>query len=764
MLHPQRTLFVAVVIALAIVTPPVGAQETKQSPAESGQAEREEMYYRYLEFASYVKGGSIEPHWMADGSSFWYAKGAPENTVIRKVDPKANTKTPLFDTARLRKALTPLLGHEPPYQGLPFADFTFVDGERAVKFSVESKQFILGLDTHTITRAPVVSEEEKNRLVPQLSKSVLTGREDYKEELSPDGRWFVGVRDHNLWLRSTYDGRSVPLTTEGVKDYDWVPDYQPWAKWSPDGLKLAVKKVDIRKVAKIPIVHWLKPEEEVEWVPFSALGGPIPQTELFIVDILSKQQVRVDIGLEADQEIIIVGWSPDGSELFFLSRDRQLKKVDLMAVNSATGSTRLVLTETVNKFFQPNPWYWWTGVFTLLRDEKQFIWMSQRDGWNHLYLYDVDGRPIRRLTEGAFPVRRVVAADEKNGWVYFSAQDDKQRVYDTHLYRVSLEGKNFTRLTEAPGQHEIELSPLKEFFLDTHSSTARPPVVELRRADGTLLETLSKADIDALKELKWKAPEEFVVKAADGKTDLHGVLYKPYDFDPDKKYPVIESIYGCPQVSVIQNDFIPVWESHIAQALAQLGFITFTVDGRGTPGRGKIFQDVVYGNQGRNEIPDHVASLRQLAEKRPHMDLSRVGITGHSCGGYFTIRALLQAPDVYHVGVARAAPLGPQYSYFGEVLMGRPQNNKEAYEYASNQRLAGNLKGKLLLIHGTSDHNVPFSNTMKMVEALIRVGKPYDLIVLPEVDHNSAAGGPVANRSYAFEAVRRYFQEHLKPE
>jgi len=391
--------------------------------------------------------------------------------------------------------------------------------------------------------------------------------------------------------------------------------------------------------------------------------------------------------------------------------------------------------------------------------------MSERDGWNHLYLYDLEGTLIRRLTEGAFPIVKVLAVDEKAGWVYFTAHGDGQRPYDTHLYRVDLEGKKFTQLTEATGRHDIRFSPSKTLFLDVHSSIDRPPVVELRRADGVrLLQTLSEANIDALDELRWKEPEEFVVKAADGKTDLYGVLYKPFDFDPDKKYPVIESIYAGPEITFVPDTFTD-WRVTYPQALAQLGFVVFKVDGRGTPDRGKAFQDVVYGNFGRHEIPDHLATLNQLAENRPYMDLSRVGIWGHSWGGYFAIRAMLLAPDVYHVGIASAPAVAlSDFSRFIEAYMGLPENNEEAYEYGSNLRLADNLKGDVLLIHGTSDDDVPFSATMKMVEAFARVGKPYDLIVLPEQTH--AIGSSVADgeRSYVSEAIRRYFQEHLKPE
>jgi dipeptidyl aminopeptidase/acylaminoacyl peptidase len=355
-----------------------------------------------------------------------------------------------------------------------------------------------------------------------------------------------------------------------------------------------------------------------------------------------------------------------------------------------------------------------------------------------------------------------VTIDEELGWVYFTAHGDRERSYDTHLYRVRLDGTGFAQLTEASGQHRVRFTPSKRFFLDTHSSVDRPGAVELRRADGTLLETLSRANIDSLRELSWIPPEEFVVKATDGKTDLFGVLYKPYDFDPHRKYPVIEYIYDSSYTTVVPRTFTSNNSGVPAQALAQLGFITFIVDGRGTAERGKEFQDVLYGNIGRYEIPDHVAVLKQLAERRPYMDLSRVGIFGGSHGGYMVLRALLAAPDVYHVGVARApgVDLRDLQADGVEPFMGLLEKNPEAYEYASNLHLAENLTGKLLMIHGTSDKDVPFSQTLKMVEALIEAGKTYDLFLLPGENHRFTATG----RRYARDATRRYFEEHLKPE
>ncbi len=317
MRRPTEAIYASLFLSLAVIASPVPGQETAQS-------EREAMYYRYLDFASYVTGGSVEPHWMADGSSFWYAEGAPENTVIYRVDPQANTQVPLFDTARLRQALAPLLGDEPPYRGLPFEEFTFIgDGEQTVEFTVADGAFILQLDSYVVTPSPAGSQEEKRRLIPQIARSYsypYTGNE-LVEVLSPNRRWFATLKDHDIWLRSSADGREVQLSADGTADYQWGSrEWSPrrWASWSPDSSKLAVRKVDLRQVPKSPIVHWLAPKEEVEWVHLSWdrwAGGPMRQTELFVIDIPTGRQVRVDVGEEPDQALNLLGWRPDGSEV-----------------------------------------------------------------------------------------------------------------------------------------------------------------------------------------------------------------------------------------------------------------------------------------------------------------------------------------------------------------------------------------------------------------------------------------------------------------
>ncbi|HUU51379.1 MAG TPA: DPP IV N-terminal domain-containing protein [Candidatus Heimdallarchaeota archaeon] len=743
-------LFFVLLIGICLVTNPVLSDEPQKS-------EREEMYYKYLGYLSLIEGGTVQAHWMADKNSFWYAEGYPAETVIYKVDPEANTKESLFDTAKIREALTEVLGYEPPYKSLPFNTFTFIDDEKSIKFAVEGKEFICPLDTYKITAVPPLSAEERARTTPRpVHKGFFASAPDVMEVLSTDGCWFLGAEGYNLYIRSTYDGRSEPLTKCGIKDYEWNVS---GAKWSPDGLKVTAIKIDTRKVLRIPIMHWLKITEEVEYASYAKAGGPIPQYELYIVDIMSKKAVKVDLGAEPDQFLAVSGWKPDGAELFVGRTDREHKKVDVLGVNPETGESRVILSEVSDTFvygIDTSP----LGKMKFFKDFSKFLWISERDGWAHIYLYDTKGNLIKRLTQGKFPVVDIVAVDEEDGWVYFRAHAE-ERLYDTHLYRIDLQGQGFQRLTEAIGQHSIQFAPSHEFFLDTHSNIDRPPVVELKKADGTVLQTLSKANIDKLKELKWSPPEEFVVKADDGKTDLYGVMFKPYDFDPNKKYPMLDHIYNGPQTTWVPRSFR---NGNILRpiAMAQLDFISVVIDGRGTPHRGKAFQDMVYKNFGQHEIPDHVAAMKQLAKERPYIDLDRVGIFGGSWGGYMTIRAMVLAPNFYRVGVA-TNPVADHYDHAASAIepyMGLPQENKEAYEKSSSLKLAHKLKGKLLLICSTNDVNATFSATMKMCEALIRADKPFDLLVMPNQDHHPKG----QSQRYWLDAVRRYFQEHLKPE
>jgi dipeptidyl aminopeptidase/acylaminoacyl peptidase len=749
----------------SLLTLVLGFSLPASAAAPPSGVDRDAMFLAYLGSGALIRGGSVEPHWLADGRRFWYVTETKEGPLVWIVDPRANTKRPLFDTPRLLQALRARLGKKLP-AAVTLGDLVFLEAENKVRFNFAGKTWLLDLADNALAET---AEPQKKDIPRLIRKAVLTGLPPTMEIASPDGRFFATEKDHNLALRPAGSEEVKLLTIDGREDLTWSTSS---AGWSPSGAKLAAFRTDTRGIPRYPLVHWLKPSLDVEKIPLSEPGGKLPRQELFIVDVASRRLTKVMAEPTRDHHFALVRWLPDSSELWFARIDREFKKLELLAADAHAGAVRVVVTETQKTFVQ-------TPLLAsyhlpLLAGGKEFLWFSERTGWNHIYRYDSRGRLLKALTAGEFPVVRIMEVDEKAGWVYFTAHGDRRRPYDTHLYRVGLDGGKIHRLTDAEGQHDtpgyiaallgrapagVVFSPSKEFFLDTHSSIDRPVCVELRRADGKRLQVLERANADGLKRLSWRPPEEFVVKAADGRTDLHGVLYKPFDFDPKKKYPVIDYIYNGPQTTWVPRTFNAPG-GVFPQAFAQLGFIVFVVDGRGTPERGKAFQDVVHGHFGQNEIPDHVATLKQLAARRPYMDRQRVGLFGGSFGGYMTVRGMLTAPEVYRAAVANA----PIYAMedapaFIEMYMGSPKHNPQGYKIASCLPLASRLKGKLLIVHGTSDVNAPFAATMRMIAAFVQAGKPVDLVVLPEETHATAG----ASTLYLIASARRYFQQHLCP-
>ena len=752
-----RCVLIPTTISLLVLTAVAGSGIP--AVAQDLPDDRFERFRQLMEYPGLVKGGAVTARWLADGESFWYADGAPANAVIHRVDPSRDTREPLFDTERLRAALAPVLGHPPPYDGLPFSDMIFDEAGATADFEVEGRRFRIDLDSYGITELAGRTPAEVARTTPQtIQDGWPTTSGPVMEVPSPNGAWFLRHHENDLWLRASEDGRGVRITDDGEDRYAWS---SVGSRWSPDGYRFTAQRTRSEGVHRMPVVHWLGPEEEVEWQEYPFSGGPWPQPELYVVDVNSREPVPVDLQTSEEIGIHVIGFTPDGSRLLFQRVNRPMTRLDLMEADPATGESRIILTERQETYIEGLRLLEVQGSFYTLVDDDRFLWLSERDGFSHLYLYSNNGDLVRRLTSGPFPTGPVATVDAAGGWVYFRAQRDPDRPYDIHLYRVSLDGGDPEQLTETSGQHVIQFSPSKAFFVDTHSSVDRPPRSELRSADGVLVETLSVADVSALDALAWRPPEEFVVKADDGITNLYGVIYHPPDFDPSRSYPVVEIMYPGSQTTAVPRTFTSNMWGVQAQALAQLGFVTFIVDARGQPGRGKAFQDVVYKAIGRNEIPDHVATIRQLGEARPYMDPSRVGVHGYSWGGYFTLRAMLLAPEVYHVGVS-GSPVVELESVAWvpvEPYMLKPSENPEGYAYASNLTIADRLAGKLLITIGTADVNTPFAQTMRMAEALIRADKPFDLLVLPDQSH----GLQGQSMTYFQNAVARYFVEHLEP-
>ena len=474
--RPRHSLLLAcglaAIGALMSAPSPLAGQPAQGAVTPPG---REAMYRRAFDLASLNKGGVVRPRWMADRHSFWYAENAPDNTVIYKIDPTTNARTEVFDIPRLRAALAAALGHQPPYKGVPFESFSFVDNERAVRFAVAGREYVMALATYVLTEVLPPSRQEAARSQIRIVREPAIGP-TVLELPSPDGRWLLGERDHNLYARSTYDGRDVPLTTDGVEGFEW----RVGGPWSPDSSRVAVLKRDEREVYQQPVVHYLKQNEEVSYARFTKAGDRLALTQLYVVDLNSRTPVKAQLPDDPDRYLVPTGWLADGSELLFYQMSRNFKKLQLLAMQPRTGAVRTILEESQTTFIKglsqlPR---WETHLLTLLDGGKRFLFISERDGWDHLYLYSIDGTLLKRLTTGAFPVLRVVDVDPKAGWVYFMATRGTASVRHPplsgqprwHGLQAADRRRRHARCCLFAGQ-----GVLSRFSLQLHSSPLRRP-------------------------------------------------------------------------------------------------------------------------------------------------------------------------------------------------------------------------------------------------------------------------------------------------
>jgi len=731
------------------------------------------VFERYMMFDQLVDRCSVPTRWLSDGSSLWYADRARYPTQLYRFDPATGRTEALLDLERVRRAIAAELGAEPPSGGVPFDVNTLVMGRGSAEFVAAGTQLRLNLADYSISRvAPPEAAERafgtsvEDRFTPRSFRrpAFLVGEIEESEVLAPDRAWFASLRDRNIWLRSTVDGRAMQLTRDGTEEVAW--DFETGARsaWSPNGMYLFARKYDRSKMQKIAVMHMLKPVAEVQSWPYQRAGAPLDRAELFIVPTHGKAPRHIELGDTTDQYFRELGWLPDSSEVLFARFSRDFKRVDVMAADASTGSARVIFSEISPTFVRIQHEIIWGGGdagFTLLPDRKQILWQSERDGWKQLYLYDLRGKLLRQVTRGELPVQDVERVDETAGWIYFTA-GTIARPYDTQLYRVSLQGGKAERLTEGDGTHRVRLSPSDKVFVDTWSSVSHAPRTEVRSVDGKRLQVLGETDTRRLQGIGWVAPEEFTVKAADGKTVLWGVLYKPYNFDPARKYPLVEYIYGGPQIHNLPTDFCgssgPTRvDPAFPRALAQMGYLVAIVAGRGTPGRSKAFQDVVYGEWADHVVADHEAAIRQLGAARSYVDMDRIGVFGRSWGGYFSFRLLADAGDLYKAAVSIVPGFDPYGGILYEPYLGLPERNPAAYEAASVFRLAPKIKGDLLMIGGTLDTST-YHDILKMTNALVEAGVHHELLVLPNQEH--MYGGKAG--AFARDEIIRFFGNSLR--
>ena len=581
--------------------------------------------------------------------------------------------------------------------------------------------------------------------------------------LSPDHKRSVFIRDWNLWMRDVATGHETALTTDGVKDFGYATDNAGWARtdrpivvFSPDSQKIATFQQDQRGVGEMYLVN-----TTVGHPTLTAWKYPLPGDEV----VTTIQRVVIDIDAPRPGNIVRlkvppdqhrstlcdnlacrggewgdVQWSPDGAHVAFVSTSRDHKHEQLRIADAVTGDVRDVLEESVATFFESG-----NGAvnWRYLPTSNTIIWFSERDNWGQLYLYDLQsGRLENPITTGEGNVTQLLRVDEQTRTLWFLGvgREKGRDPYFAHLYRIGFDGRNAQLLTPEDATHEISLSPSGRFFVDSYSKPDVAPVAVLREtASGKRIMELEKADISKLVAAGWKPPTPITVKARDGVTDLYGLMFQPTNLDPSKKYPIVNHIYPGPQTgSVGGRAFNPARGD--LQPLAELGFVVVEIDGMGTPWRSKKFHEAYFGNMGDNTLPDQVTGMKQLAQKYPWIDIDRAGIYGHSGGGYAAAGAMFHYPDFFKVGISESGnhdnrEYEDDWAEKWQGLLEKKADGTTNYDGQANQNFAKQLKGHLLLAHGTLDNNVPPYNTLLVVDALIKANKDFDLLMLPNQGH-----------------------------
>ena len=693
----------------------------------------------------------VRPSWMA-GERFWYRITTPEGSEFVTIDPATGARAPVFDQAKLAAALSTAAGATYDAHHLPFTSFEFSNNEQTISFTVRNRGWKCDLQANKCSADATADASDQT---PQPG-----GRRGGRNEtLSPDKKRAAFIRDYNLWVRDAASGKETQLTSDGIKDFGYATDNAGWIHsdraillWSPDSKKIATFQQDQRNVGEMYLVDTKVGHPTLQAWKYPLPGDDVvPTIQRVIIEVDGPRVIRLQLPPDQHRSSVCdhincsgtdladAEWSPDSSQLAFLSNSRDHKEAHLRIADAGSGAVRDVLEEKVATQFESgsNDQNW-----RYLATSHEVIWFSERDNWGHLYLYDAtSGKLKNQITSGDWTVSRVTRVDEKDRVIYFLAagREKGQNPYFSYFYRIGFDGKNLTTLTPEDGNHTVTLSPSGRFFVDSYSKPDVPAVAVLRDKTGKLLATIEKADISRLLATGWKPPTPITVKGRDGETDVYGLMFKPANLDQSKKYPIVNHIYPGPQGGSVGS-----WSFSTArgdtQALADLGFIVVEIEGMGNPNRSKKFHDAYYANMGDNTLPDQVSGMKQLAQKYSFIDLDRVGVYGHSGGGFATADAMFRYPDFFKVGIAESGnhdnreyedDWGERYQGLLESKAGGGTN----YDDQANQNLAKNLKGHLLLAHGTMDDNVPPNNTWLVVDALIKANKDFDLLMLPNQRH-----------------------------
>jgi dipeptidyl aminopeptidase/acylaminoacyl peptidase len=677
--------------------------------------------------------GNVNPVWVGSGGDFLYENFTPEGSKFIFVDATTLTKRPAFDQIRFAASLEAASGKKVDPVNPGIKNIIYTESPGGFSFTFNGYNWLCNLRNYRVARRDRVTERTRTR----------SWDWGFRDELanppveSPDRKWTAFIRNNNVFVRSTSDKTEYQLSFDGgTGEY-----YSSFFYWSANSKKLVTNRV---RPAEKHMIHYIESSPEDQLQPkhysyeYQKPGDAVPQMYPQLFDIDSKTQIKINDKLIPDQySVDEISWSKDSRYFTFEYNKRGHQVYQVIRIDASTGDYKVLINETSPTFID----YSGKRYRHDIEENKEIIWASERDGWNHLYLYDSESGIVKnQITTGNWVVRGISWIDDKNRQLVFMASGmEPGDPYYIHYYKINFDGTGLLKLTEGDGNHEVFFSPDKKFYVDTWSRVDSPPVSVLRKSDdGSKVMIIEKADISKLLETVIRLPEPFTAKGRDGVTNIYGIILRPRNFDPSKKYPVIEYIYAGPHSSFVPKSFSPFYGE--MQQLAELGFIIVQIDGMGTSNRSKAFHDVCWKNLKDAGFPDRILWIRAAAKKYPYMDLDRVGIFGGSAGGQNAAGAVLFHPEFYKVAVAACGCHDNRMDkmWWNEQWMGWPVGKE--YSESSNVDNAWRLKGHLLLINGEMDDNVDPASTMQFVNALIKAQKDFEYVFVPGARHISNGG------------------------
>jgi dipeptidyl aminopeptidase/acylaminoacyl peptidase len=759
----------------------------------------------------------VDAHWLKKGNRFWYSYETTEGKKWYIVDPVKAEKRLMFDNAKLAAELTKIIKDASDAQHLLIDSIRFVKDERTIQFEfksteeVEKKDTTAKKDSTAKKTGPPVKEKKIFYFEYNLDNGVLTELTDFKKpkrkpvwaSIAPDSQIVVYAKNFNLYYmdKANYekavkneDDTTIvekKLTTDGVEYFSYGDSFNEtnlereknkykrkaaFIYWSPDAKHFAMVKTDQRKVKDLWVINSIAdPRPTLETYKYQMPGEKeAPEDHLFLFDILAKNQKEINVSMFKDEDLGV--WAATNlpssrdndwrsllwlgtNDKFYLTRtSRDLKKVDVLMVSVASAEVKPLIQERLNTYVE-------TRKLGLVNAGKELIQWSERDGWGHFYLYDENGKLKNQVTSGAFHCEDIVGIDDAKRILYFSAngKEANEDPYFLHLYKINFDGSGMKLLNPGEFEHGMNMDDNKEFFVDNYSRVNTVPKSALYNAEGKKILDLETTDFSSLLAAGYKFPQIFKVKADDGITDLYGVMYKPYDFDSTKKYPVVEYVYPGPQTEAVNKAFARAADR--TDRLAQIGLIVVTVGNRGgNPSRSKWYHSYGYGNLRDYGLADKKAAIEQLADRYSYIDISKVGIHGHSGGGFMSTAAILVYPDFFKVAVSSSGNHDnsiynrwwSEKHHGVKETIGEKGDTSFVYNIEKNQDLAKNLKGHLMLTTGDIDNNVSPANTIRVVNALVKANKRFDLMVLPGQRHSYAD-----MQEYFFWGLADYYSKWL---